>query len=117
MSLTFLQKLRAVSVARARNDFKSYDHVDAMYFSNALAGETGEVCNLIKKLVRRDHGGPDVGNSIRVEDIDTAKLSEEVGGVLIYLDLLCSKLGIDLEAATTETFNRVSDKLDSIYRL
>lgn len=133
----FLDTLRRQSVNRARNDFKTYENAGVLYFTSALAGEAGELvealqlsdavhgvnvsigrlCNLIKKVERKKVGGPDVGNSIKVEEIDTDKLKEEIGGTLIYLDLVASFYGIDLEDAITETFNRVSDKIGSEYRL
>ena len=114
---SFLHRLRANSVARAKEDFKTYDGVGLLYFSTALAGELGELCNLIKKLERHSNGGPDVGNSIKVQDITKEKLAEEIGGGFIYLDLVAAKLGIDLEPAVTDTFNAVSNKIGSGYRL
>lgn len=115
--MTFLERLREVSVARAKDDFKTYDNAGILYFTTGLAGELGELCNLIKKLERRRVGGPDVGNSIAVHQINKAKLAEEIGGTLIYLDLVASLLEIDLESATTETFNKVSEKIASAHRL
>lgn len=42
-------------------------------------------------------------------------LREELGGTLIYLDLLASVLGINLEEAITETFNEKSIELGFPY--
>jgi len=50
-----------------------------------LAGETGEVVDLIKKVV--SHGHP----------LDRIKLVEEMGDVLWYLAMLCTLLGVSME--------------------
>ncbi len=50
-----------------------------------LAGEAGEVVDLIKKT--RFQGHP----------LDTAKLKDELGDVMWYLALLCYTLGFSLE--------------------
>lgn len=49
-----------------------------------VAGEAGEVADLVKKVVF--HGHP----------LDVAKLTNEMGDVLWYLASLCNTLGIDL---------------------
>jgi len=64
----------------------------------ALAGEVGELCNLIKK--RR-----------RGQDIPIAKLAQELADVIIYADLLATELAIDLGQAVKVTFNAKSDEL------
>src|SRR5690242_5081133 len=69
-------------------------------WGNALAGETGELCNLVKKLHR--------GDEISIEDI-----GREAADVVCYLDLLCQKLGIDLQTAVVNKFNEVSEKKKS----
>jgi hypothetical protein len=63
----------------------------------ALAGETGEACNLIKKLRRGDA-------------IDTEDIGKELADVVIYADLLAARLGIDLGEAVVQKFNEVSDR-------
>ncbi|MDC9825637.1 MazG nucleotide pyrophosphohydrolase domain-containing protein [Devosia sp. ZB163] len=77
-------------------------------WSNALAGEVGEACNVVKKLRRPMLGT--VGN-----DHDpaayTAMLATEIGDVLIYLDLLANAAGLDLAVCVTEAFNSKSEKL------
>ena len=68
-----------------------------------LAGETGEVCNAVKKLsrLRRNmKGGVDT----------TANIAEELADVVICADLLAMDLGIDLGAAVAAKFNATSEK-------
>lgn len=50
-----------------------------------LAGETGEVVDLIKKVVGHGH------------ELDQRKLIEELGDVLWYCAALCTLLGVPLE--------------------
>jgi NTP pyrophosphatase (non-canonical NTP hydrolase) len=113
----FLKRLRAVNVLRAAEDFKTYDNAGILYFTTSLAGEVGELCNLIKKLERHKIGGPDHGHTTKIADITPEKIRDEIGGIQIYLDLLASLLDTDIEEAVTETFNNVSVKIDSKYRL
>jgi NTP pyrophosphatase (non-canonical NTP hydrolase) len=133
----FLKRLRAVNVVRAREGFHTYDNVSILYFTTALAGEAGELgeiidlmcvqnllnakigslCNLIKKVERHRVGGPDHGNTTKMKDITPAKIRDEIGGIMTYLDLTAALLGVDIEEATTETFNDVSVKVGSEYRL
>lgn len=118
MSDSFLRRFRETNVARATEDFCDYDAPAAnLFFAVGMAGEAGELLNLIKKLERRAHGGPDVGNSVKVEDISKEKLEEEFGGMLTYMDLLASHYNIDLQEAITKTFNNVSAKINSQHRL
>ena len=61
----------------------------------AAAGEMGELCNLIKKRRRGD-------------DIANVEVADEMADVVIYIDLLASRIGIDLSEAVRRKFNEVS---------
>ncbi|MBA9077608.1 MazG nucleotide pyrophosphohydrolase domain-containing protein [Rufibacter quisquiliarum] len=69
-------------------------------WSNAIAGETGEMCNLIKKIRR--------GDSIDVKDV-----GKELADIVIYADLLADQLGLDLGECVRQKFNEVSDRIGS----
>lgn len=105
-----LAALRPLNVQRAREDFKCYDNQPLTYWTTALAGEVGELCNMIKKMQRVEKGGIDGGSSYTAKDINKEMLKEEIGGIAIYLDLLASLLDIDLEEAIIDTFNSKSEK-------
>ena len=105
-----LQKFREINVQRAKYGFKCYDNQPLTYWTTALAGEVGELCNMIKKIQRVEKGGVDGGSSYTAKDITPDMLKDEIGGIAIYLDLLASLLGISLEEAIIETFNNKSDK-------
>lgn len=75
-------------------------------WSNAMAGEAGETCNVVKKLRRDDFGKQSALANSRDEMI--AKLATEIGDTFLYLDLLAQFYGLDLAQCVVETFNRVS---------
>jgi NTP pyrophosphatase (non-canonical NTP hydrolase) len=62
-----------------------------------MAGECGEVCNLIKKLRRG-------------ESVPLIEIGDELADVVIYCDLLAARLKIDLGDAVVRKFNEVSDR-------
>lgn len=105
-----LKLLRELSVQRAKNGFKTYENVPLTYWTTALMGEGGELCNMVKKMERVANGGIDGGSSYTAADITKEMLAEEIGGIAIYLDLLASLLGISLEEAIIKTFNSKSLK-------
>lgn len=103
-----LEKFRSINVTRAKEGFKCYDNQPLSYWTTALAGEVGELCNMIKKIQRVEMGGVDGGSSYKASDITKEKLKEEIGGIAIYLDLLASLLDIELGNAMADTFNQKS---------
>lgn len=105
-----LAAFRPLNVQRAREGFKCYDNQPLTYWTTALAGEVGELCNMIKKMQRVERGGVDGGSSYSAKDISKEMLREEIGGIAIYLDLLASLLDISLEDAIVETFNSKSEQ-------
>ena len=105
-----LAALRPLNVQRAREGFKCYDNQPLTYWTTALAGEVGELCNMIKKMQRVEKGGIDGRSSYTAKDINKEMLKEEIGGIAIYLDLLASLLDINLEEAIIDTFNSKSEK-------
>jgi NTP pyrophosphatase (non-canonical NTP hydrolase) len=70
---------------------------DPCYWENALAGETGELCNLIKKLARD-------GRFVEAE------FEDEIADVFIYLALAADFFKIDLEAAVLKKIEIVKKK-------
>jgi len=100
MSLTF-GRLRVVNKARNRLTFdeKCSDWTLGDW-GNALAGETGEACNFIKKRRR--------GDSILASDI-----GKELADVVIYADIIATQLGLDLGDCVIQKFNEVSNRVGS----
>lgn len=67
----------------------------------AVVGELGEYANLRKKMQRGDISGPEAKQA----------LADELADVVIYLDILAFRLGIDLGQAVMEKWNRTSAKV------
>lgn len=122
--LTF-EHYQKTNLKRCEAGFLSLDDWTIAEWTNALAGECGEACNLAKKLVRGDFDEP--------ESVDALlDLAEEIADVIGYADLCMSrvhheleKLGADssqLAAARTGNavvakFNKVSERLVAKGRL
>lgn len=83
---------------------------DLSFRGNELAGETGEACNVIKKLERERQGWR--GSRATLND-----LAEELADVVIRADLCAVTAGIDLDAAVVAKFNATSDKVGISVRL
>ena len=107
MSLTF-DELRKANIRRLPDFGKHFpgDGTHGLYdwsptdWGCALAGETGELCNLLKKVRR--------GEPITIESI-----AKEMADIQTYLDLLAARLNIDLAAATIAKFNEKSREIGS----
>lgn len=101
--------LRKANIARDAEWGKGQDF-GLSYRGNELAGETGEACNILKKLDRERRGL--VGSRATVE-----KLAEELADVIICADLAAMDLNIDLAAAVASKFNKTSEKYGLATRL
>ena len=112
-----LAAFRPINVQRATEGFKCYDNQPLTYWTTALAGEVGELCNMIKKIQRVERGGVDGGSSYSAKDITKEMLKEESGVIAIYLDLLASLLDISLEEAIVDTFNSKSEKYGFVQKI
>ena len=96
-----LSRLRTANVRRCKHFGHTLFKWSATDWGCALAGEVGEALNLVKKIKRGDFSEGDVR-----EDI-----ADELADILIYLDLLAARLGIDLSEATIRKFDRVSARI------
>jgi NTP pyrophosphatase (non-canonical NTP hydrolase) len=94
--LTF-EELRGKNDQRCRQAFPECDDWTPSDWGTALAGEVGEACNLIKKLRRGD-------------GIDPASIGQELADVVIYADLIASRLGLNLASLIVQKFDEVSDR-------
>ncbi len=103
-----LNDLRLANLARVgqfRNAVGDYAHISPdgsdwtpADWMTALAGEVGELANLLKKVRRGDV----LMTSARSD------IADELADVAIYLDLLAYHCGVDLSRAIVEKFNRTS---------
>lgn len=101
--------LRAANVDRCESgkfNHQLNDWSEAQW-ACALAGEVGELCNLIKKRFR----------GIKSDIVTEKMLANELADIICYADLLAAKLGIDLGHAVKDKFNEVSRKRGSHIRV
>jgi NTP pyrophosphatase (non-canonical NTP hydrolase) len=105
--LTF-HELRAANLARVSAFKHTLEGWSAAQWACALAGETGELCNLIKKLFRAK--GPE-------DFVSNKQIADEMADIAIYLDLFAARMGISLDEAICEKFNQKSVDVGSDIRL
>lgn len=79
------------------------DKITLAFRGNELAGETGEACNIIKKLERERLG-------LRGTRATKEQLADELADIVICADLCATTAGIDLGAAIVSKFNATSEK-------
>ena len=68
----------------------------------AVAGEVGELCNILKKMIRQ---APDDPPIMRLRQL----AASEIADVAIYLDLVAAKLDLNLSYIIQKKFNEVSE--------
>jgi NTP pyrophosphatase (non-canonical NTP hydrolase) len=78
---------------------------DMMLIWNAigLAGEAGEVAEIVKKGIFHQHG------------VDQTKLRKELGDVLWYTAAMCTKAGFDMSEIMQENIEKLEARYPSGY--
>lgn len=102
--MSFLSELRRLNIERQK-EWDPENKATLSFKGLEFAGEAGELASKIKKLARKTEF--DMAGS----NYDMTDIEEEVGDVLITLDLVCHKMGIDIEEVTRKKFNATSDKV------
>jgi NTP pyrophosphatase (non-canonical NTP hydrolase) len=104
-SLTFA-RLRERNVTRCEKHYHPVDQWSPNDWLGAVTGEVGELASVLKNIRRKQtEVGPN-GHGIPFTTL--IGIAHEAADVVIYLDLLCERLGIDLGKAVVEKFNLVS---------
>jgi len=104
--LTF-DRLRIANVRRCSTHYHPIADWSLSDWCTAVAGELGELAGVIKNL-RRAETEQRNGHKIPQRGPLVDALAEEAADTVIYLDLLCARAAVDLGAAVTRKFNRVS---------
>jgi len=73
------------------------------YVALGLAGEAGEVANVVKKMIRDDNG------VLLQEKRD--KLVAEMGDVIWYMARMCAEIGTTLEEVMQQNHDKLEDRL------
>lgn len=76
-----------------------------VYPALGLAGETGEICEKLKKAIR------DEGGQISAER--KMLLGKELGDVLWYISALATELGLDLDEIATGNLAKLAARKES----
>lgn len=72
------------------------------YMTLGLAGETGEIAEKIKKIIRNHEGD--------FSKLDKEDMTKELGDVLWYLSALSTQLGIDLGEVAKVNLAKINDR-------
>lgn len=116
-------ELTISEISEINNERKREWHNDAdtdwspAEWGNAFAGECGELCNYLKKILRHDMGirqlaikeGSEYENpAVRQALID--KAAKEIADSFLYLNIIADELNIDMYQAIVQKFNEVSER-------
>jgi NTP pyrophosphatase (non-canonical NTP hydrolase) len=107
---SFLSQLRRVNTDRYHAWVGDGQDAGILFDAAELGGEVGELLNVVKKLEREERGWR--GSRAAPQDF-----ADECADVLICLDKLSRRRGVDLEAATVAKFNATSDKVGLPHKL
>lgn len=108
-----------LSLKNARRCERSYHAVENWTPTDwgcALAGEVGEACNFIKKLKRETDDQNLYPNTLAHNgspDELIENIGKELADVVIYADLLATRLGLKLGNEVVKKFNETSVKIKS----
>jgi NTP pyrophosphatase (non-canonical NTP hydrolase) len=118
--ITF-EELRIANKLRCETCFHKVDEWKPWEWTNAIAGECGEACNLTKKMNRIWPANQYIQNWNKPEDQRMEELInrmlDEIADMVIYADLLMSSVNKNLADAIKKKFNEKSDEINSIIKL
>jgi len=97
-----LKTLRTASLMR-QSFWDPENKIDLQYRAVELGGEVGELLNKIKKLSRERLG-------LRGSRTSTSEIAEELGDIIICVDLVAMLLRVDLWPEVVKKFNADSKK-------
>ncbi len=98
MNILTFAKLRRINIERCQSVYHNIDDWSPNDWMVAVCGELGEAANFLKKIHRGDEG-------VTVEDV-----GKELADVVIYLDLLATRLRLNLGQEVVDKFNETSKK-------
>ena len=116
MDLTF-ERLNRKNTVRCESSYFPINDWSPTDWACAMAGEVGEACNLVKKLRRLDDSDMEPIERDQTIEILHEKIGKELADVVIYADLLATRLGLNLGECVVKKFNEVSDRVESDIKL
>lgn len=109
-NLTFLE-LAAKNARRCEEAFHPIIEWSETDWMTAVAGEVGEAANIIKKRRRLSTSNTQEGNYF--SELHVNNVVNELADAVIYIDLLCTRMGGSLEEGIRRKFNEVSKRVNS----
>lgn len=106
-------KSRCQDVDGFNHDLSSWTTTD---WTNAVAGEVGEACNISKKMLRLKQGMYNKKEDKSYLDLKY-RLGDEIADAVIYLDLLASSLELKLEDLIRHKFNDKSVEIGASQKI
>lgn len=79
------------------------EQIMVLWNAIGLAGESGEVCEIVKKGIFHQHG------------LEREKLHKELGDVMWYVAALCTKLGFDLGDVMAANIEKLKQRYPNGY--
>lgn len=102
--MDFLKRLREANIARDEEWTDGKRTIFSLSFrGNELAGETGEACNVLKKLDRERLG-------VRGSRDTVEHLAQELADIIICVDLVAMEFDIDMIEEVRKKFNMTSQE-------
>lgn len=92
---------------RRHAEWPNGDKIDLCFRALEMAGEAGELANKVKKLVRMNR---EITGTIEQRAQLMMDIADEMGDVVITVDLIGMELGIPLGDAIRNKFNVTSDR-------
>jgi len=121
--LTF-ERLARINSIRCEMHYHRINAWTPTDWACALAGETGEACNFIKKLrLLDDYPENEPLTAVAKKAIELTRkeiinnIGKELADTVIYADLLAQRLNINLGQAVTDKFNEKSKQIGSAMML
>lgn len=106
--------LRGANVARCEQSCHPVHDWSLTDWLTAAAGELGELASEIKNLRRKETEG---SSQHAIPETSKRAIADEAADVVIYIDLLCERAGINLGEGVRRKFNEVSDRVGSHIKL
>jgi NTP pyrophosphatase (non-canonical NTP hydrolase) len=99
----------------ARFDRERFESLGPGYLALSLAGEAGELANLIKKLWRKDPGIGRADGFQLLEPQERAQIADEIADVVMLCVVLANHLAIDVNAELTRKLGIIDERLQRGY--
>lgn len=115
-ALTFADLARE-NANRCNESYHPIAEWTLMDWAASMAGECGEACNVAKKIRRLQENPSDLPHDCVDYAALRMELADEIADAVIYADLLCSRVGINMAHAICRKFNRTSLQINSNRRL